>query len=135
MYSHSCTHTDTYVYIHPYIHTYIHTNIIIDCLKGLIDVIGNSNLDLKNNNNNNNDNNNDDGTPPLYNNNENNNDNSAAGSSLYLDCLLKLGQWKLAILDPCVQSVDMDTRRSVLALYSKVIAIYICIYIHMYVFI
>ena len=74
----------------------------IECLQGLIDVIGNSNLDLKRS---------DelaDGVAP----------SSSSSSSLYLDCLLKLGQWKLAVLDPGV-SVDMDTRRSVLALYSK----------------
>jgi len=43
---------------------------------------------------------------------------TVTSSSLYLDCLLKLGQWRLALLPPSV-SVDAETRRAVLNLYSK----------------
>jgi hypothetical protein len=38
--------------------------------------------------------------------------------SSYLSCLLKLGEWKVAILDPGV-AVDLPTRMEVLQLYSR----------------
>ena len=68
-------------------------------LKGLIEEISNSSLDLKSSK----------PESPSY----------QSSSALYLDCLLKLGQWKLSILDPGTP-VDIDTRKEVLALYAKV---------------
>ena len=110
------THTSLLTCFHSYIHSFIHT--LVECLQGLTDVIGKSNLDVKNNEST-------EGAPLPSN---------SASSSLYLDCLLKLGQWKLAMLDPGA-AVDMDTRRSVLALYSKVytcICMYVCMYVCMH---
>ncbi|RYH28611.1 DUF3385 domain-containing protein [archaeon] len=43
---------------------------------------------------------------------------TASHDASYLSCLLKLGEWKVAILDPG-QVVDISTRADVLALYSK----------------
>eukprot|EP00981_Chlorochromonas_danica_P010478 scaffold3243_cov173-Ochromonas_danica.AAC.11 len=43
---------------------------------------------------------------------------SIEGDHSYLSCLLKLGEWKVAILDPG-QTVDSSTRLEVLSLYSK----------------
>lgn len=44
--------------------------------------------------------------------------NNSGFDSSYLYCLLKLGEWKISVLDPG-QPVDFDTRMEVLALYSK----------------
>jgi hypothetical protein len=42
--------------------------------------------------------------------------------SSYLSCLLKLGEWKIGILDPG-KPVDINTRMEVLALYSRATAV------------
>lgn len=39
-------------------------------------------------------------------------------SAVYLDCLLKLGEWKIAMVEPG-EVVDRSTRREVLALYGR----------------
>jgi FKBP12-rapamycin complex-associated protein len=47
---------------------------------------------------------------------------SSGIDSSYLSCLLKLGEWKIGILDPG-KPVDINTRMEVLALYSRATAV------------
>jgi FKBP12-rapamycin complex-associated protein len=44
--------------------------------------------------------------------------NRSTDAATHHDCLLKLGEWKMAMVDPG-QPVDPNTRRDVLALYSR----------------
>jgi hypothetical protein len=83
----------------------------VEALAALIDAMSNSSLDLKDNGSN-------ITTRTPTPSSVSHGSSSTPSSLLYLDCLLKLGQWKLALLPPSVP-VDSETRRTVVALYSK----------------
>ena len=45
-------------------------------------------------------------------------DRPVSDSAVYLDCLLKLGEWKIAMIEPG-EAVDRNTRREALTLYGR----------------